>query len=684
MNENIIDMRSNFVYEVIYSVEDKKHGLKFPVEKIEQYLNAEGYNTSELETDKSQLVMTKEGDKVLIGEKSICFEVLSEELKEKYNQKISSFVILRYKIFSDATIQNIESAKINLIQNKLRTCVSNMYYSLHNGISAMVEYYKLMNDSNSLDLVNEELDDEAFLGHFTPSAFKTFFDKIEDICKNDKDKYLNSSELKSGRMKSYNNPFAWIYPLFYDKIVNIEEKNKEFVILLEDIATAVREISLDNIGVDDTQKRSSFEKELKNLLEKVKAILTNEEKNSTKYILAVLAGYFSYAYMLRQLGDYDSLFEIKVKPRDVIRWTITSSQFVDIILKYQNINVSENKNKIQTINARSSKEILSEMYTEREMDLITITGVIIDRNFRLDEYVRQLLKKPGYSLFNQNNEIPNYNESSSEIMISKNVIITPYKCFISISQTGIFRIDVALSDDRDITIKKTINASYLEKFIHKEILEDDLQKLVSSQGSIVVGTPIIYQNEEHSKLELVIRTHELIEGRYYRKISTVLEKVASELYNKKVLIIPINNVFREEDRIYSGTLRMKVDRAIREKEDFNDYVKIIFVILGNGDVLKFENNIENISSTIKRYIKIENRFVVEYIKISEEQLKQILYGNDIDIKNSFMAIIDRYENKEEKKVLLDSISEEYEECEINPVNIDEELSEIALTLEKDK
>lgn len=683
MSENIIDMRSNFVYEAIYSVQDKKHGLKFPIEKIEQYLSTEGYNTSELETDKSQLAMIKEGNKVLIGEKSICFEVLSEELKEKYNQKISSFVILRYKIFSDATIQNIESAKINLIQNKLRTCVSNMYYSLHNGISAMVEYYKLMNDNNLLDFVNEELDDEAFLGHFTPSAFKVFFNNIEGICKKDKDEYLNSDELKSGRMKSYNNPFAWIYPLFYDKIVNIEDKNNEIVILLEDVATAVREISLDNIGVDDTQKRSNFEKELKNLLEKVKEILTTEKKNSTKYILAVLAGYFSYAYMLRQLGDYDSLFEIKVKPRDVIRWTITSSQFVDIILKYQNINVSENKNKIQTINARSSKEILSEMYTEREMDLITITGVIIDRNFRLDEYVRQLLKKQGYSLFNQNNEIPNYNESSSEIMISKNVAITPYKCFISISQTGIFRIDVTLSDDRDIPIKKTINASYLEKFIHKEILDDDFQKLVSNQGSIVVGTPIIYQNEEYSKLELAIKTHEMLESRYYRKISIILEKVANQLYNKKVLIIPINNVFREEYRIYSGTLRMKVDRAVRENEDFNDYVKIIFVILGNGDGLKFQDNIETITSNIKRNIKIENNFEIEYIKVSEEQLKQILYGNDIEIKNSFIAIIDRYENKEEKKEILGSLGEEYEDCEINPTSIDE-LDEIAITSVKGK
>jgi len=88
---------------------DKEQGLKFPIEKIEQYLTTE-----------------------------------------------------RYKIFSDATLQNIESAKINLIQNKLRICVSNMYYSLHNGIPVMIEYYKLMNDSNSLlENINEKLDDEA-------------------------------------------------------------------------------------------------------------------------------------------------------------------------------------------------------------------------------------------------------------------------------------------------------------------------------------------------------------------------------------------------------------------------------------------------------------------------------------------------------------------------------------------
>lgn len=678
MSENIIDMKSNFVYQVIYSVQDKKHGLKFPVEKIEQYLSTEGYNTINLETYKSQIVMTKDCNRVLIGEKSICFEVLSEEFKEKYNQKISSFVILRYKIFSDATIQNIESAKINLIQNKLRTCVSNMYYSLHNGISAMVEYYKLMNDNNLLDFINEELDDEAFLGHFTPSAFKVFLSNIDDICEKDKDEYLKRDELKSGRMKSYNNPFSWIFPLFYDKIINIEDENNEIGILLEDVAAAVKEISLDNIGVDDTQKRSNFEKELKLSLEIVKDIITTEEKNSTKYILAVLAGYFSYAYMLRQLGDYDSLFEIKVKPKDVIRWTITSSQFVDIILKYQNIRVNDNENKIQIINARSSKEILSGMYSETEMDLITITGVIIDRNFRLDEYVKRLLKKQGYSLFNQFNEIPNYDESSSEIMINKNIVTTPYKCFVSISKTGIFRIDVTLSNNNDMRIKKTINTSYLEKFIHKEILDEDFQKLLSDKGNIVVGTPIIYQNEEYSKLELAIKTHELLEHRYYRRISNILDKVANELYNKKVLIIPINNVFREEDRIYIGSIRMRFDRSLRQQEGFDSNVHIIFIILSNGDVSKSQDNIELTINAIKRNITINNSFEVRYIKVSEENLKQMLYGDDSDIKNSFKSIIERYEDSEGQKELLDSLSEEDDYCDTNPKNIDE-LDDIAIT-----
>ena len=369
-------------------------------------------------------------------------------------------------------------------------------------------------------------------------------------------------------MKSYNNPFSWIYPLFYDKIISFEDKSNEFNILLEDMANSIKDISLDNMAVDDTQKRSNFEKELKYSLEIVKDIIKNEEKNSHKYIIAVLAGYFSYAYMLRQLGDYDSLFEIKVKHKDIIRWTITSSQFINIILEDLNINIDQYKNKIQVINARSLKGTLNELYMPTDMDLMTITGIIIDRNFNLIEYIKKLHKKQGYTLFNQRNEIPNIDENSQGITLSKNISSTPYKCFISISDSGIFRIDIVLSDYKDNRIRKTINTSYLEKFIYKEILEEDFQRLLSDQGNIVVGTSIIYENEKYSKLQLLVKTHGMIERRYHRIISETTENIANELSNEKVLIIPYVYLFRDEQRIFPTNL---ISRFLRMKEDIENY-----------------------------------------------------------------------------------------------------------------
>lgn len=683
MGKNIIDMKSNFIYQVIYSVQDKEHELKFPIEKIEQYLTTEGYKKLSLESNKSLIVMTKDGYKVFIGEKSICFEVLSEEVKEKYNQKFTSFVILRYKIFSDATLQNIESAKINLIQNKLRTCVSNMYYSLHNGISAMVEYYKLMSDNNNLlEAINEELDDEAFLGHFTPAAFKVFLSNIDDICKEGKDEYLINNKLKSGRMKSYNNPFSWIFPLFYDNIINFENKENELKTLLDDIVNSVKDISLDNMAVDDTQKRSNFEKELKYSLEIVKEIIRTEEKNSQKYIIAVLAGYFSYAYMLRQLGDYDSLFEIKVKHKDIIRWTITSAQFIDIILKDLNINVNQYKNKIQVINARSSKGILNELYMATDMDLMTITGIIIDRNFNLINCVKKLHKKQGYTLFNQRNEIPNIDENPAGITLSKNIARTPYKCFISISDNGIFRIDTVLSDYRDNRIRKTINTSYLEKFIHKEILEEDFQKLLSEQGNIVVGTPIIYENEKYSKLQLLVKTHEMIEHRYNMIISETTEKIANELSDGKVLIIPHVYLFRDEQRVFIPILRNRLMRAKRNIENFNSDIQIVFVILSDSDMENFPIEIDRISNRLKEHEKIENSIDFQYIKMTDDKIKQILQGDESDIRNSFKNILESYEFDEAMK-LLESLIDEDKYCdEIENKNI-YDLKDTAITVVED-
>jgi len=547
-----------------------------------------------------------------------------------------------------------------------------MYYSLHNGISAMVEYYKLMNDNNNLlEAINEELDDEAFLGHFTPAAFKVFLSNIDDICKEDKNEYLINDKLKSGRMKSYNNPFSWIFPLFYNKIINFENKETELTILLDDMVNSVKDISLDNIAVDDTQKRSNFEKELKYSLEIVKEIIITEEKNSQKYIIAVLAGYFSYAYMLRQLGDYDSLFEIKVKHKDIIRWTITSSQFIDIILKDLNINVNQYKNKIQVINARSSKGTLNELYMATDMDLMTITGIIIDRNFNLIDYVKKLHKKQGYTLFNQRNEIPNIDENSPGITLSKNIASTPYKCFISISDSGIFRIDIALLDYRDNRIKKTINTSYLEKFMYKEILEEDFQRLLSGQGNIVVGTPIIYENEKYSKLQLLAKTHEIIERRYHISISETAEKIANELSDEKVLIVPYVYLFRDEQRILIPTLMNKFRRVKRNIENFNSDVQIVFVMLSDSDIENFEIEIDKISRRLEEYEGIRNSIAFQYIKMTDDKIKQILQWDDSDIRNSFKNIIESYEFNEVRK-LLNSLNDEDKYCgEIENKNIDD-------------
>ncbi|MBO1685972.1 MULTISPECIES: hypothetical protein [Clostridium] len=678
MGESIIGITSNFLYKVIYSVQDKEHGLKFPIEKIEQYLMTEGYKRLNLECNKVLIVMWKEGNKVFIGEKTICFEVLSEELKEKYNQKITSFIILRYKIFSDATLQNIESAKINLIQNKLRTCVSNMYYSLHNGISAMVEHYKLMDTNNLLENINEELDDEAFLGHFTPAALKVFLNNIDDICKEEKDEYLKNDKLKSGRMKSYNNPFSWIYPLFYDKIISFEDKGNELNTILEDMTNSIKDISLDNIAVDDTQKRSNFEKELKCSLEIVKEIINNDERNSAKYIIAVLSGYFSYAYMLRQLGDYDSLFEIKVKHKDIIRWTITSSQFIEIILKYLNINTNEYKNKIQVINARSSKGTLSELYMETELDLMTTTGIIIDRSFNLIDYIKKLHKKQGYTLFNQRNEIPNIDENSHGITLSKNISNTPYKCFISISDSGIFRLDIALSDYKDNGIRKTINTSYLEKFIYKEILEEDFQKLLSEQGSIVIGTSIIYENEKYSKLQLLVKTHEIIERRYERIITQAIQEIACELSSDKLLIVPCVYLFRDTQRIMGPYLRNRLSRAKLNFENFDKNIEIVFVMISDTD--NFEVEIERACTWLIEKEGIENNINFQHIKMLDENIKLILQGDDNDIRSKFKNIIESYEINEGKEVIdiLSTEDEYYGELENNNTV---SIKDIAVTIE---
>ncbi|SFS45039.1 hypothetical protein [Paenibacillus sp. 453mf] len=177
---SIIQEEHDILHQVIFKLENMNMEVKFPINRISDYLGQQGY-TRDYQSTNQIVVMYKDGKKVAITTSAICFEVLDSSVKEKYKQKFYSYIISRSKIFFESALQNNKASKINLIQNQLRTCVSNMYYTLHNSFASMVEFYKtehLINEDIKENWGNNE-DEETMLGHFIPDALKVFLQNLD-------------------------------------------------------------------------------------------------------------------------------------------------------------------------------------------------------------------------------------------------------------------------------------------------------------------------------------------------------------------------------------------------------------------------------------------------------------------------------------------------------------------------
>lgn len=521
--ESVIIERNDLLHDVIYEISQKAQDIKFPIQRVVNYLLKEGYILNKTESTKTAYTLFKDNKKTVVTNNFISFETLEQGDRERYKQNFYTYVISRSKIYYQSAVQNTKAAKINLIQNQRRTCVSNMYYSLHNSFASMVEFYKtemLVNEH----LLDEESsnEDETKLEHFVPRGLEVLVNNIDDILTAEKEEYISNSKMDSGRTKSFENPFSWIFPLFVDLM-----EDKKFIEIVNSMSDALQNVNLENYGVDNTFRRSGFENQLKENLIKIRELSQDGEIIDKKALYLNLAGFLAYAYMLRQSADYDSLFEIKIPHRDIINWTIITSNFLDFVTNFVRENNTQNNNRIQKLDAESSTEILQTLDTDSRSTIMTMTGIIIDKEFELVQVIKKLYSQKGYKMINQRGRIIELNENTETISICRILFGTPLECFISFSTQGLFRIDIVLNEENENTeFSKGVNQFYLEQLIQKIIIEKDLLTVVSNNANIVRGIPTTMQYNSLNYLDLVIGIHEQMRrsiqfslGRYFREIS---------------------------------------------------------------------------------------------------------------------------------------------------------------------
>ncbi|MBP1080970.1 hypothetical protein ACFFJQ_06505 [Bacillus capparidis] len=669
MNELIIE-NSDLLHEVIYVIDDDAQEIKYPIQRVVDFLLSEGYLISKSESKRTSFVLYKNKVKTTITENFISFQKLEQVYRERYKQNFYKYLISRSKIYYQSALQNAKASKINLIQNQRRTCVSNMYYSLHNSFASMVEFYKTEKviDKSILELDNTN-EDETKLEHFTPIALEAFKNNIDEILISGKEDFISRQEMNAGRMKSFENPFTWIFPLFSELF-----KEEKFTEMVETMVESLNKVNIENLGIDTSSRCSSFEIQLKLILKEIRESSKEDRiSNPQKYSCLNMAAFFAYGYMLRQSADYDSLFEVKIPHQDIINWTIITSNFLNFVSGFLSENYNEFSGRVQKLDAESSTEILKSLDNDSLNTVMTMTGIIIDKDFNLIDIIKNLYSQKGYNMINQRGMITELSENTDNITICRLLFSTPLECFISISSQGLFRVDIVLSDTTiDTKFSKGINQFYLEKLIHEEIIQKDLLSVVSKNAKIVRGIPSTPQYNSLGYLDLVLGIHEGIKFKFVSKINKYLRDFTEKISNEKFVInsdFSINSLEKLKFISRQNSI-LFVPRSPRRREVINQIEngltdKLLFIFFYTDSEIS-SNIKESLETKIcKEYPKLD--FKVEFVQITDVETRQLIEEDysyfEVKIKN-LMEKFGNSQNSDEFKQQIEELIESETEDEL--------------------
>ncbi len=211
---------------------------------------------------------------------------------------------------------------------------------------------------------------------------------------------------------------------------------------MNDVEEIMRNANMKNYGADTSHRRTGSENQLKDSIE----ILSDYFNHDNPFIkaVAVLACFIGNAYILRQSGDYDSLFEVKVDQRDIIYWTIASSNLIDLIMSVSEFKIKEEKSRIQRLDANSSQQTLNDSLNGRTNSIMIQTGIIVDSSFDFIKYGLYLYQNKGFYPINSIGRYELMKNDRPYISLQKRLIGTDLVAVLTVSKEGLIRIDVFL------------------------------------------------------------------------------------------------------------------------------------------------------------------------------------------------------------------------------------------------
>ncbi|WML42140.1 hypothetical protein RCG19_11280 [Neobacillus sp. OS1-2] len=309
---------------------------------------------------------------------------------------------------------------------------------------------------------------------------------------------------------------------------------------------------------------------------------------------------------------------------------------------------------------------------------MTMTGIIIDKEFNLVQVVRKLYSQKGYKMINQRGRVVELNENTEHVNICRNLFGTPLECFISFSTQGLFRIDIVLKQDiRDSDFSKGVNQFYLEQLIQKDVIEKDLLSIVSKNVTIVRGIPTTQQYTSLNYLDLVMGIHERMRRNLQLNISNHLRESSIKFSTEDFVLgcsLSLNNndrdIFYKVRNMFDGyNLRRDIKSEITEGK----VKKFLYIYLCPYNL----TNAAEIETTVTTYVNDkfpELDFKLDLIQISELEVRQLIekdYSSiELTISNLKEKVLSLH-SEHTQTIKIDDSNKDFEENEEEIEDIEE-------------
>jgi len=529
MFSQILNRSEDTLYPLKFTINEELE-LFFPIRKVIELLSEIGFTTQRSIYTPHGVVELRCGTNraYLTGKELLFTEDLPVKTQDNLHAHLFALLVTRIRILNQAAVQNSEAAKINLLQNQRRACVSDAYYAVFTALGSLIQYIKDTFLSQNISSISEdafEVDPEDRRNHFTPEEAQKIYVRLNEIISDFKNKRVRldkeSCQISSENI-SRKNSFLWtIFCILTlnnalstgasisslatqhsdaikdDPETELEDNLNEKVVkdvptdyqtidtffmdMLKGIYSFVKTVNVESFAIG-VSGRESFEQNFSEVFTFYRDLLNdiNEEQNQFSEIqmCAIMCCFFLYSYALRQMADYEASFDSRIGIQTISRLSYYTDLFTKLVVSFTNRGTTIKRSPIvQRINSICSQELVPNYQTLSDStdSLYSIGGVLANAKIDVFKTTKAILNNPVYAPALVNGKLFTPQEGNP-IVLQRKLPFTPISLRIIISESGVIWIDVIPEETRG-PMRRTKN---LGVKVNPRVIENLITRYISN------------------------------------------------------------------------------------------------------------------------------------------------------------------------------------------------------------